>query len=209
MVQVIQAQTVNITYLKEKFGLQLADSDQFFTEWFENLPVITAQEKQTLDRVKTNYLSLVEGRPISEEMVKMVVLAPLLDLAGFYRPPFDIQTEQSIEITLEDAGEIARERIDVLVIKQQFWLLIIESQSAGFSLLTAIPQALAYMLSNPNPKRPAFGLVLNGSDFIFLKLTKQDSPIYALSDEFTLLKRKNELYKVLSILKKLSQILIK
>ncbi|MFB2769779.1 hypothetical protein ACE1AT_10895 [Pelatocladus sp. BLCC-F211] len=59
--------------------------------------------------------------------------------------------------------------------------------------MTAIPQALAYMLSNPNPKRPAFGLVLNGSDFIFLKLTKQDSPIYALSDEFALLKRENEL----------------
>ncbi|WP_315786915.1 restriction endonuclease subunit R [Fischerella sp. JS2] len=208
MVQIIQTQTVNITYIKEKFGLQLAESDQFFTEWFENLPEITTQEKQTLDRVKTNYLSLVERRPISEEMVKMVVLAPLLDLAGFYRSPFDIETEKSIEITLEDAGEIFRGRIDVLVIKQQFWLLVIESKSAGFSLLTAIPQALAYMLSNPDPKRPGFGLVLNGSDFIFLKLTKQNPPIYAFSDEFTLLKRENELYKVLSILKKLSQILI-
>jgi predicted type IV restriction endonuclease len=207
MVQVIQAQNINIVYLEEKFGLRLTDSDQLFTEWLDNLPGITDLEKQYLDRVKTNYLSLVKRRPISEEMVKMVVLSPLLDLAEFYRPPFYVETENSIEIALEDEGEIVRGRIDVMVLKHQFWLLVIESKQAGFSLLTAMPQALAYMLANPHPDRPAYGLVTNGSHFIFLKLTKEGSPQYAVSDEFSLLKRENELYKVLSILKKMSQIL--
>lgn len=207
MVQVIQAQNINIVYLEEKFGLRLTDSDQLFTEWLDNLPEITDLEKQYLDRVKTNYLSLVKRRPISEEMVKMVVLSPLLDLADFYRPPFYVETENSIEIALEDDGEIVRGRIDVMVLKHQFWLLVIESKQTGFSLLTAIPQALAYMLANPNPEKPAFGLVTNGDDFQFIKLIKQDTPQYALSDKFTLSKRENELYKVLSILKKLSQIL--
>lgn len=207
MVQVIQAQNINIVYLEEKFGLRLTDSDQFFTEWLDNLPGITDLEKQYLDRVKINYLSLVKRRPISEEMVKMVVLSPLLDLADFYRPPFYVETENSIEIALEDEGEIVRGRIDVMVLKHQFWLLVIESKQSGFSLLTAIPQALAYMLANPHPERPNYGLVTNGSHFIFLKLTKEGSLEYAISDEFSLLKRENELYKVLSILKKLSQIL--
>ncbi|NMG06050.1 type I restriction endonuclease [Brasilonema sp. UFV-L1] len=208
MVRVIQPQNVNLIYLKEKFGLQRTDDEPFFTEWFENLPNINDWEKQYLDRVKTNYLSLIERRAISEEMVKMVVLAPLLDLAGFYHPPFDIETEESVEIALEDEGEIVKGRIDVLVFQRQLWLLVIESKNAGFSLITAIPQALTYMLGNPHPERSSFGLVLNGSDFIFLKLTKQDTPQYALSEQLTLLKRENELYKVLSILKKLSQVLI-
>jgi predicted type IV restriction endonuclease len=134
-------------------------------------------------------------------MVKMVVLSPLLDLAEFYRPPFYVETENSIEIALEDEGEIVRGRIDVMVLKHQFWLLVIESKQAGFSLLTAMPQALAYMLANPHPERPAYGLVTNGSHFIFLKLTKEGSLQYAVSDEFSLLKRENELYKVLSIFK--------
>jgi len=207
MVQITQAQNFNIIDLEEKFGLTLADDDQFFTEWLNNLPEITAFPKQYLDRVKANYLSLVKHRPISEEMVKMVVLSPLLDLADFYRPPFYVETEDSIEITLEDEGEIVRGRIDVLVLKHQFWLLVIESKQTAFSLLTAIPQALAYMLANPNPERSAFGLVTNGDDFQFIKLTKQNTPQYALSDKFTLSKRENELYKVLSVLKNLAQIL--
>jgi hypothetical protein len=207
MAQVIQAQNINLIDLKEKFGLKLSDDRQFFTEWLEHLPEIADLEKQYLDRVKVNYLNLVEHRPISEEMVKMVVLSPLLDLASFYRPPFYVETETSVEISAEDEGEIVKGRIDVLVLNQQFWLLGIESKQAGFSLITAIPQALAYMLSNPDLERPIFGLVTNGSNFIFLKLIKQDTPYYALSDEFTLLKRENELYRILKILKNIGQVL--
>lgn len=208
MVQVIQAQNVSLSYLEERFGLQLAENEEFFTEWFEALPEITVLEKQYLDRVKTNFLRLVKRPPILEDAVKMVVLSPLLDLAGFYSEPFFIATEESIEIALEDEEEIIRGRIDVLVLQQQLWLLVIESKRASFSLLEAIPQGLAYMLANPNPEKPVFGLVINGEDFQFLKLTKQDTPKYALSDKFTLSRRGNELYQVLSILKKLGTILI-
>jgi hypothetical protein len=76
-----------------------------------------------------------------------------------------------------------------------------------FSLFTAIPQASAYMLSSPYPEKLVFGLVTNGSEFIFLKLLKQDIPQYALSEQLTLLKCENELYKVLGILKNIRQAL--
>ncbi|WP_448268293.1 hypothetical protein [Nostoc sp. DSM 114159] len=71
----------------------------------------------------------------------------------------------------------------------------------------AIPQALTYMLANPQPEHPAYSLVMNGEDFQFIKLIKQDKLMYALSDRFTLYRRENELYKILNILKKIGQVL--
>ncbi len=209
MVQVIQAQNVTLGFLEEKFALQLADDQGFFTEWFEGLPEITELEKQYLNRVKNNFLRLIKHPPILEDAVKMVVLSPLLDLAGFYDDPFFITTEKSIELAVEQEQqkEIVKGRIDVLVVQEQLWLLVIESKRASFSLLEAIPQALIYMLANPNTTRPVFGLVLNGEDFQFIKLTQSTKTVYALSDKFTLFRRENELYQVLGILKKLSQII--
>ncbi|MFN6538415.1 MAG: restriction endonuclease subunit R [Nostoc sp. EkiNYC01] len=207
MVQFIQVQNVGLAYLEERFSLQVAKDEEFFTEWLENLPEITDLEKQDLDKVKLHFLRLFKRPPLSEETVKLVVLSPLLNLAGFYDEPFYIRSEQSIEISAEDEGEIIRGRIDILVIQEQLWILVIESKRSSFSLLETVAQALVYMLANPSQDKPTFGLVTNGSNFIFVKLTQQNPPKYSLSDEFSLLKRKNELYQVLSILKNLSQIL--
>jgi len=188
MVQFIQAQNIGLAYLEKKFSLQQAEDEAFFTEWFENLPKITDLEKQDLDRVKLHFLRLVKHTPLSEETVKLVVLSPLLNLAGFYDEPFYIRGEHSIEISAEDEGEIIRGRIDVLIIQEQFWLLVIESKRSSFSLLEAIPQALVYILTDPSEDKPTFGLVTNGSDCVFLKLAKQNQPKYAISDKFTLFK---------------------
>ncbi|MFN6564060.1 MAG: type I restriction endonuclease [Nostoc sp. ChiSLP01] len=216
MVQVIQAQNVTLAYLKKKFGLHQSEDEQFFTEWLNFLPEISELEKQYLDRVKTNYLNVLENAPLLEDAVKLVVLSPLLDLAGFYLPPFYIATEESIEISeeiisdrqrTEETKEIIKGRIDVLVLQDKLWLLVIESKRSSFSLAKAIPQALTYMLANPQPNYPAYSLVLNGEDFQFIKLIKQDKPMYALSERFTLYRRDNELYKVVCILKRIGQIL--
>ncbi|MBW4673980.1 MAG: restriction endonuclease subunit R [Desmonostoc geniculatum HA4340-LM1] len=216
MIQVIQAQNVTLAYLKKKFALHKSEDEQFFTEWFDYLPEISELEKQYLDRVKTNYLNVLENAPLLEEAVKMIVLSPLLDLAGFYRPPFYIVTETTIEISeeniindeknSEETQEIIKGKIDVLVLQNKLWFLVIESKRANFSLTKAIPQALTYMLANPQSDCPIYSLVLNGEDFQFIKLLKQDQFMYALSDRFTLYRRENELYKVVNTLKKLGQI---
>jgi hypothetical protein len=207
MVQTIQARDLTLYDLKAKFGLKLADSVQFFREWLDDLPELTDLERQYLDRVKANYLHLAE-RPMLESIVKMVVLSPLLDLAGFYRPPFRVNAETSIQISAEDEGEIVRGQIDVLVVQDRLWVLAIESKGTKFSVREAIPQALAYMLASPNTDNPTFGLATNGDQFIFIKLLKQDTLLYALSDDFSLLRRENELYGILSVLKRLGKLLI-
>ena len=205
MVQTIPAQDITINDLKIKFNLQHTDERQFFREWQDNLPEVSESEKQLLERIKTNFLNLIEYPPMLENAVKMVVLSPLLDLAGFYQRPLRISTEKQVEIVSEDEGTIIKGTIDVLVLQEQLWILVIEAKKAQFSLEPGIPQALAYMLDNPHPEKPIFGLVTNGSNFIFIKLIKQARSLYALSDEFTL-RRANDLYIVLSILKQLGKL---
>lgn len=205
MVQTIQAKDLTLHDVKVKFGLKLAEDEQFFREWIDDLSEISELEKRSLDQVKADYLYLAEY-PMLESIVKMVVLSPLLAMAGFYRPPFRVTAETPVQIAIEDEGEIVQGRIDVLVLQNRLWVLVIESKRGSFSLEPGIPQALAYMMANPNPEKPVFGLVSNGSNFVFIKLTKQDIPQYALSDEFTL-RRGNDLYSVLSILKRLGALL--
>ncbi|MBH8576898.1 restriction endonuclease subunit R [Nostocaceae cyanobacterium CENA369] len=205
MVQVIQAKDIALAELIEQFNLQLADEEEFFLEWRHDLPEFTDLEKQSLNEVKAEYLHL-SRYPILEPVVKMVVLSPLLRLAGFYQPPFYIASEQEVEISSLDEGTIIRGRIDILVFHPPFWVLVIEAKRAQYSLEVAIPQALAYMLDNPDTEKPMYGFVTNGREFQFIKLTKQDTPRYALS--YTLsLNRGDDLHTVVKVLKRLADLI--
>ncbi len=100
MVQTIQARNLTLHDVKAKFGLRLASDHQFFREWIDDLPEITELEKRSLDQVKADFLYLAEY-PMPESFVKMVVLSPMLALAGFYRPPFRLTAELPIQISAE------------------------------------------------------------------------------------------------------------
>jgi hypothetical protein len=93
MVETIQAKNIELRDLIEKFGLQRNNDPQFFREWQDNLPELTDLEKQALDEVKDDYIHLSEYR-ILEPVVKLVVLSPLLRMAGFYRAPFYLTGEK-------------------------------------------------------------------------------------------------------------------
>ncbi|NER31834.1 MAG: restriction endonuclease subunit R [Symploca sp. SIO1C4] len=205
MVQAIKAQDISLPQLSENFGLERTDDDEFFPEWQDDLPKLNDWERQILDEVKSNYLHLSQY-PMLEAIVKMVVLSPLLRIAGFYRPPFYLTSEKEVQISTEDEGKIVRGRIDVLICKPEFWIIVIEAKRAEYSLKVGIPQALAYMLAHPDPEKPAFGFVTNGTEFIFIKLTRQNTPQYDFSNQFSLLNRGNDLYAVASILKRLAQL---
>jgi len=99
---------------------------------------------------------------------------------------------------MKDEGTIIRGRIDVLVIKNRLWLLVIESKRSDFAVTRAIPQALAYMMSNSETMQPTFGMITNGNEFLFLKTSQNE---YANSRLFSLVNPNNELYEVLQVLK--------
>ncbi|MEH2125232.1 type I restriction enzyme HsdR N-terminal domain-containing protein [Nostoc sp.] len=205
MVQLIQGKDITLAQLIDELGLHLADDELFFSEWQQDLPELSDLEKQSLNEVKTEYLHLSKY-PILEPVVKMVVLSPLLRLAGFYQPPFYIASEQEVRISSEDEGMIIRGHIDILVFHPPLWVLVIEAKRADYSLVPAIPQALAYMLADATSAKPVFGFVTNGNEFRFIKLLKTETPQYALSDLFALDSR-DDIYIVLKVLKHLAHLI--
>lgn len=207
MVQTIPITDVTLHDLREKFNLHRIDDRQFFPEWWADLPELSNLDKQLLDQVKLNYLDQIEYPLMLEDIVKMVVLSPLLSLAGFYRLPFQIQGEASVKLSVADEGEVYQGRIDVLVVENQFWVLVVEAKSTTFSLQVALAQALAYMLCTPYPDQPAFGLMTNGGDLRFVKLTQQHKPYYALSQVFSILNPDNDLYDVLRVMRRIGQLI--
>jgi predicted type IV restriction endonuclease len=188
-------------------GLDLIDVEQYFnleyrenySEWSENLSGLEETEIKQLDRIKTHFVYLSK-RPMLEEIVKMVVISPLLDMAGFYDPPFHTSAEKSIKLAIPDHEIIVQGKIDVFVVQEQFWVLVIEAKRVGISLEPAIPQALTYMVASPQ-NQDCYGFITNGNDFVFIKLHQKE---YSFSEAFSLRRSENELYKVLQIMKRLA-----
>jgi hypothetical protein len=208
MVQTIQAKDVDLRYLITNFGIQFVEDEQFFREWQDDLSEITDLEKQLLDKVKAGYLNLLNYPPMLEDVVRMAVLDPILFIGDFYLSPFYVKSEQPIDIAEKDDDVIIKGRIDTLVLKDQFWVMVIESKQAAFSIEEGLAQILAYMLGNPNPDKPSFGMITTGGSFVFIKLVKGAIPQYATSRVFITRNPGNELYSVFRILKRLSQIVI-
>jgi hypothetical protein len=206
MAQTVQASKIEeVSELIDLFGLEQIFDLTFFLEWQEGLPELNATEQQALAEMKSEYTYLSCYANL-EPIVKMVIVGPLLKMAGFYRPPFWVRAEKRVELVTEDEGVIIRGLLDVLVMHDRFWTILIEAKRVQYSLDAGIPQALFYMLGDPDPGKPIFGFVTNGPDFQFLKLVRQDKPQFGLSDRFYVANRHDDLYQVLRILKKLGQL---
>lgn len=137
----------------------------------------------------------------------MAVLDPILFIGDFDLTPFYVKSEQPIEIIREDDGVIIKGRIDTLVLKDQLWVMVIESKKAAYSVKAALAQMLVYMLENPQLARPSYGLITSGGNFAFIKLVKDENPQYAWENLFATI-NPGDLDRVLRILKRLSQIVV-
>ncbi|WP_448560593.1 restriction endonuclease subunit R [Trichothermofontia sp.] len=176
MVQTLPAKTVTLRDLINQFGLQRVYDSRFFTEWQGNLPSLTESECVFLDRVCQGFYNLLEYPPYLEKMVQIALLSPLLFLAGFSLSPFHIRAEQSTEIVSEDEGVMIWGQLDLLVLKEGFWALVIETEEISYSLQSRLAQLLAYMLAHANEGKPYFGMLTNGASFMFVKLLPGNSP---------------------------------
>lgn len=205
MVQTLQAENITLRELIDFYGLQFVDDRSFFAEWQEDLPQPSELEMQLLDQIKAGYLNLRNDPPLLESSVNAAILSPLLFIGKFYLPPFHIKLEKSIELSTEDQNVVIKGRLDFLLLNRQLWVTVIESKQVAYSVEAGLDQILAYMLEAPH-QNTVFGMITSGGSFMFLKLVKGAVPQYATSNIFDLRNTGNELYDVLSILKRLSQL---
>ncbi|KAM3094866.1 type I restriction endonuclease [Phormidesmis sp. 146-35] len=210
MVQ-ITAITDAITTLAEaenQFGLRRTEDEQFFKEWIEGLPDLTDVDREALDTLRRRYVYHRTDGDLLEGTVSLLMASPLLAVAGFYDPPFKVKAEPTVQITLDDDEEVLRGRIDVLVMQNQFWVVILESKKTTLAILAALPQALTYLMASPHPDQPGFGMITNGDDILFVKLTQGEVSQYSLSRVFAPFTSSRELYNATQVLRRIGQVII-
>ncbi|MBW4699910.1 MAG: restriction endonuclease subunit R [Aphanocapsa lilacina HA4352-LM1] len=207
MVQTLNARDLSLKQLAERFGIRESENELLFSALQEELPRITPEEQLHLERIRRNYRALSAAGPLSEDAVKMVVLGPLLDMAGFFEAPFQLQTEAQVEFASEDEGIIYRGKIDVLVLRERFWVLVIEAKNTAFDVLVGLPQALFYMHSALESGRPLFAWLINGRESIFVQLVQEEpGSRYGLSRAYSVLRPAEDLPALLAVLKHLGRI---
>lgn len=204
---VIPASNLTLYDVETRFNLEFLQEDSFFLTGLDEIPELTPEEKRRLDRVKQQYLYLAK-REMLEEVVKIVVVSPLLDLAGFFNSPFSIAAEREVQIDDEVNGDSIRGKINFLVFQGEFWIAVIETKRTKADVMVALPQTLVYMVASPNLEKPVFGLMINGREAVFIKLSRENKAEYSLSKSFSISNPGNEFYDVLRGLKKIGQMLV-
>ena len=189
--------------VETRFDLHRSDDRSFFSEWRGTFPELSVPER---DRLHLMWQRLHYHRgdgDLLEGSVMLLVASPLLELAGFYDPPFKLKAEATVEIAVDDGEEILRGRIDALILQQNLWVLVLEAKKTTISTRSALPQALAYMLADTQLAQPTFGMMTNRDDVLFVKLGPKPNLQYDLSRGFSLYTLPEELQSALQILKQI------
>ncbi len=200
--------TEAITTLAEadrRFGLVRSEDENLFPEWQTDLPELSGEERSALDVLRRQYLYQRSEGQLLEGTVTLLLVSPLLNIAGFYDPPFRVRAEESVQLVLEDSEEILQGRLDVVVLVNQLWVIVLESKKTALSVWTALPQTLAYLMANPFPNQPGFAVMTNGDEILFVKLLPGVQRCYVLSRVFSPFTSGRELYAVLQILKRIGK----
>lgn len=184
---------------EQQFKLSRTEDTTFFSEWQSPFSELSAVEQTALDEVRQRYLYQRSEGQLLEGTVTLLLASPLLTIAGLYDPPFRVRAEESVQLVLDDPEEVLRGRIDVLVLLDQLWVVVLESKKTALSVWTALPQTLAYLMANPT-RQPGFAIVTNGDEILFVKLEQGQ---YGVSRVYAPFVAGQELYTAFQVLKQI------
>ena len=192
-----------IAEAERKFALSRSESRDFFTEWYDELPEINSSDRASLEVLWRRYIYHRSGGHLLESTVMLLLVSPLLTITGLYDPPFLLKAEESVLIKISDSEETLQGRIDVLVLRDRFWIIVLESKKTMLSVWSALPQTLAYLMATPNGDHPTFAMLTNSDDIVFVKLEAKQ---YAMSQVLSPLVNRGELEVAWQVLRKIAEI---
>ena len=192
-----------IAEAEQKFALSRSESKDFFTEWCDELPEINSSDRASLEVLWRRYIYHRSGGHLLESTVMLLLVSPLLTITGLYDPPFLLKAEESVLIKISDSEETLQGRIDVLVLRDRFWIIVLESKKTMLSVWSALPQTLAYLMATPNGDHPTFAMLTNSDDIVFVKLEAKQ---YAMSQVLSPLVNRGELEVAWQVLRKIAEI---
>jgi hypothetical protein len=207
----LQASKLTLKAVRDRLGYQAAVS-QSFDLWLKLLP-LSAVDQHQIEQLQENFQRyLLDGR-VLEGQVRLLALAPLLQLSGFYNPPNRILVEESIETIQipQDDCEITG-RFDLVVVNPRarltdgadFWILVVESKESQIDALAGLPQLLAYAYASLAHQSRVWGLTTNGVSYRFVLIEAGETPTYYLMPELNLIDADRAL-QLLQVLRAIGQ----
>ncbi|MGK7924908.1 MAG: restriction endonuclease subunit R [Spirulina sp.] len=182
---VLQARNLKIKEVHQLFGFQKQRDGAF--ESFLSLEPITDVEQQELIKIYDDFEPYLEAENILEGQVRLIAVAPLLRLAGFYEYPIQMQVEKNIErIEFEDDDTIISGRFDIVAVnkeraietKTDLWILVIETKKVLTEPFYGLPQLLTYAYKSLEHQENVWGLVTNGLRYLFVYIQKGNPTTY-------------------------------
>lgn len=210
MPQTINASTLSLRQVHALLGIQEQTSSSFAS--LLSLESLPSAEQQDLQQIQDEFRSYLADEMVSEGLVKFLALAPLLRLAGFYRPSIRLTLEDSIAITVVDEDQTIIGRLDILAVNRAetlttaapFWILVIEAKNSTVDVYKGLPQLLTYAFKGLEHQASVWGLTTNGLRYQFVYIEQGNPPTYQLFPDMNLI-YPEPATKLLQVLKAICQ----
>ncbi len=205
----LQAKNLTLDEVSRYLKLQRSLGRQTYGELL-SLDPVTEFEGQEVEQIRLDFQAYWQAGRVLESQIQLLVLGPLLRLAGFYRAPINLTVEQAIaDVELVDEDVTITGRLDLLAAgrggDRPFWILVVESKNSQLEALNGLPQLLTYAAAGLKLQESVWGLTTNGISYYFVQLRAGEVLQYQLLPELNLFDADRSL-QLLQVLKAICKI---
>jgi hypothetical protein len=186
----LQAKNLTLEEVHQYLKLQRSLARPTYGELLR-LEAVTEFERQEIEQIRLDFQAYWQAGKVLESQIQLLVVGPLLRLAGFYRTPINLTLEQAIaEIEISDDDRTIGGRLDLLAAQRggdtPFWILVVESKNSQVEALNGLPQLLTYATEGLKTQEAVWGLTTNGISYYFVQLLAGAVVRYQLLPELNL-----------------------